>query len=46
MSEKAVKAKYNETKFKLVEKEDEVITLKANVRQLGKELEEAKKVCI
>lgn len=41
-----MKTKYNETKGKLVEKEDEVITLKANVRQLGKELEEARKVCM
>jgi hypothetical protein len=46
VSEKAMKTKYNETKGKLVEKEDEVITLKANVRQLGKELEEARKVCM
>jgi chromosome segregation ATPase len=44
-SEKAIKSKYNETKVKLVENEDEVINLKTNARQLGKELEEAKKVC-
>ncbi|XP_021928717.1 centrosomal protein of 131 kDa-like isoform X4 [Zootermopsis nevadensis] len=43
-SEKSIKTKYNETKGKLVEKEDEVISLKANVRQLGKELEEARKI--
>jgi hypothetical protein len=45
VSEKAIKSKYNETKGKLVEKEDELINLKANSRQLNKELEEAKKVC-
>jgi chromosome segregation ATPase len=46
VSEKAIKSKYNETKGKLVEKEDEVINLKTNARHLEKELEEAKKVCI
>lgn len=46
VSEKAIKSKYNETKGKLVEKEDEVINLKTNARQLEKELEEAKKVCM
>jgi hypothetical protein len=40
------KSKYNETKGKLVEKEDEVISLKANARQLRKELEEVNKVCM
>jgi ribosomal protein S15P/S13E len=44
LSEKAIKSKYNEAKDKLVEKEDEVINLTANARQLKKELEEAKKV--
>ncbi|KAJ4445587.1 hypothetical protein ANN_12268, partial [Periplaneta americana] len=42
-SEKALKNKYNDIKGILVEKEDEVINLKANARQLDKELEEAKK---
>lgn len=46
ISEKAIKCKYNETKGKLVEKEDEVINLKTNARQTEKELEEAKKVSI
>jgi bifunctional ADP-heptose synthase (sugar kinase/adenylyltransferase) len=46
LSEKVTKSKYNETKDKLVEKDDEVIILKANARQLRKELEEAKKVCV
>jgi hypothetical protein len=46
LSEKAIKTKYTETKGKLGEKEDEVISLKANVRHLEKELEEARKVCI
>lgn len=46
MSEKAIKSKYNEAKGKLVDKEDEVINLKASDRQLKKELEEAKKVCM
>ncbi|PNF24240.1 hypothetical protein B7P43_G15006 [Cryptotermes secundus] len=44
LSEKAIKTKYNEAKGKLVEKEDEVINLKANARQLQKELEEARKI--
>ncbi|XP_069695012.1 calponin homology domain-containing protein DDB_G0272472 isoform X2 [Periplaneta americana] len=43
-SEKALKNKYNDIKGILVEKEDEVINLKANARQLDKELEEAKKI--
>jgi chromosome segregation ATPase len=46
VSEKAIKSKYNETKGKFVEKEDEIINLKTNARQLEKELEEAKKVCV
>lgn len=46
VSEKAIKSKYNETKGKLVEKEDEVINLKTDARQIKKELEEAKKVCM
>jgi len=46
ISEQAIKCKYSETKGKLVEKEDEVINLKTNARQIEKELEEAKKVCI
>jgi hypothetical protein len=41
-----IKNKYNEAKGKLIEKEDEVIALKANARQLEKELEEAKKVYV
>lgn len=46
ISEKAIICKYNETKGKLVQKEDEVINLKTNARQIEKELEEAKKVCM
>jgi len=46
ISEQVIKCKYNETKGKLVEKEDEVINLKTNARQIEKELEEAKKVCM
>jgi len=46
ISERAIKCKYNETKGKLVEKEDLVINLKTSARQTDKELEEAKKVCM
>jgi phage shock protein A len=45
-SEKVIKSKYNEVKSKLIEKEDEITNLKANARQLEKEVAEAKKVCM
>nr|CAD7397161.1 unnamed protein product [Timema cristinae] len=41
--EQQLKNKYTETKSQLMEREDTILSLKANVRQLDKELEEARK---
>nr|CAD7432504.1 unnamed protein product [Timema monikensis] len=41
--EQQLKNKYTETKSQLMEREDTILSLQANVRQLDKELEEARK---